>query len=62
MSDDPAIDEIRKIRREISQEFENDIRKLCEHLMEYQKQFSDRLVTSPADVAKARRSKDDEAA
>jgi hypothetical protein len=34
---DPLIDEIRQIRREISERFGNDVRRLAEHLREVQR-------------------------
>lgn len=47
MSDDPVLDEVRRVRREISQEHGNDTRRLVEHYLEYQKQFRDRLRPPP---------------
>lgn len=48
MSDDPVIDEVRRARKAISRAFNNDPKLLVEHLIEYQKQFEDRLVSAPA--------------
>jgi signal transduction protein with GAF and PtsI domain len=42
---DDAVEEVRAVRRAISKEFDHDHRKYLEHLLEYQKQFADRLVT-----------------
>ena len=41
---DPLIDEIRAIRKELSDRFDNDPIKLGQYLMELQKQYADRLV------------------
>ena len=46
--EDPIVDPIRKIREEISAEFGHDPDRLIEYLMEYQKQFKDRLVSHSA--------------
>jgi hypothetical protein len=50
---DPLIDEIRKIRRQISEEHGNDIRRLGEYLMKVQEQYADRLVRNPEEKANA---------
>ena len=39
MKPDPAIDEIRAVRREISAEFGHDPRRLMAHYVEYEKQL-----------------------
>ena len=44
---DPPIDEIRAIRARISRENGDDVRRLSEYLIEYQKQFADRLISTP---------------
>lgn len=44
---DPLIDEIRAIRARISHEHGDDVRRLGEYYMKYQKQFSSRLITTP---------------
>jgi hypothetical protein len=41
---DPAIDEIRAIRHEISARFDHDPRKLVEHYMQLQRRHADRLI------------------
>jgi len=41
---DPLIDEIRDVRRRISQRFDHDPRKLVEHYRQMQEQYQDRLV------------------
>lgn len=47
MSEDPGLTEVRRVRERISREHGNDVRKLAEFLMEYQKQFADRLIWAP---------------
>ncbi|MGH7213279.1 MAG: hypothetical protein ACREIT_00650 [Tepidisphaeraceae bacterium] len=42
---DPLIDEIRAIRRELSERFDNDVRKLCDYLQEQERKHPERLVT-----------------
>ncbi len=42
--DDPFIDEIRSIRKEISDGFGNDVGRLCEHLREIEREYPDRVV------------------
>jgi hypothetical protein len=44
---DPVIDEIREVRHQISASFDHDLAKLVAYLMQYQKQFKDRLVYIP---------------
>jgi hypothetical protein len=44
---DPLIDEVRRVKREISAEFDHDPAKLIAHLTEYQKQFVDRFADVP---------------
>jgi hypothetical protein len=47
---DPALDAIRKVRREISREFDNDPTRLVEHYMELQRRMQrTKLVQGPAD-------------
>jgi hypothetical protein len=41
---DDAVEEVRKIRRRISAQFDDDPVKLGEHYMEVQKRHADRLV------------------
>jgi len=53
MRQDPTIERVRQTRREISQEFGHDPRKLVEHYKKYQKRFSERLVTRPGARAMA---------
>lgn len=45
---DPLIDEIHAIRKKIWEEHGNDIGRVVEHYMEYQKQFADRLISPPS--------------
>ena len=49
MRPDPVIDEIRRVRHQISAEHDHDPRKLVEHYIEYQKRFGDRLVWRTAE-------------
>lgn len=44
---DPLVDEIRAIRARISREHGDDVRRLGEYFMEYQKQFADILIYTP---------------
>lgn len=44
---DPVIDEIREVRHQISASCDHDPAKLVAYLMEYQKQFRDRLLYDP---------------
>jgi len=44
---DPLIDEIYEIRKRISREHGDDIDRLVEHYMEYEKQFAGRLISTP---------------
>jgi hypothetical protein len=44
MPQDPIIKELRKIRREIEAESENDFQKYYEHLQQFQRKYRDRLV------------------
>jgi hypothetical protein len=48
---DPAIEEIRAVRRRISAQFDHDPDKLVAHYMELQKQYADRLIGSSKDSA-----------
>jgi hypothetical protein len=49
---DPLIDEIYEIRKQISQEHGDDLDRLLEHYAEYERQFSDRLISTPPVPAK----------
>jgi len=47
---DPALEAIRKVRREISREFDNDPARLIEHYMERQRDMrQSKLVQGPDD-------------
>ena len=48
--DDPVLEEIWAIRERLGERFGNDVRKLGEYYMEFQKQFADRLVPAPEDA------------
>jgi hypothetical protein len=52
---DPALEAIRKVRHEISREFDNDPARLVEHYMELQRriQRTTKLVQGPSDDAAA---------
>jgi len=43
---DPLIDEIRAIRKAISDQFGNDVDRLCDYLQDEQKKHPERLATS----------------
>ena len=47
MKDDPGLERTRKIRTIMSHEHENDVRRLGESLIEYQRQFAARLRWAP---------------
>jgi hypothetical protein len=47
MKPDPGLERTREVRRVISREHGNDVRRLGEYLMEYQTQFGDRLRWAP---------------
>ncbi|HEU4882406.1 MAG TPA: hypothetical protein VFT45_09185 [Longimicrobium sp.] len=44
---DDAVEEVRKIRKQISARFDHDPVKLVEHYMERQKRYGDRLIDKP---------------
>ena len=46
--DDPMIDEVRAIRRSISEQFGNDVDRLCDHLQKLERQHPERLVEPAA--------------
>ncbi len=45
---DPLIDEVRAIRRAISDQSGNDVDKLCDHLQELERQHPERMVEPAA--------------
>ena len=47
----PVIDEIREVRHRISASFDHDPAKLVAYLMQYQKQFHDRLLYIPDEIS-----------
>ena len=51
---DPLIDEVRRVKREISAEFDHDPAKLVARLTEYQKQFADRFAEAAQEDDKGR--------
>ena len=48
---DPVIDEIREVRHRISASCGHDPARLVEYLMQYQRQFRDRLLYDPLEGA-----------
>jgi len=53
---DPLIDEVRAIRKALSDQFDNDVGRLCDHLRRFEAQYEERLERPPAEEA-ARRPK-----
>lgn len=49
MQDDPALDRIREIRHQISQQFDHDPKKLVEHYIQLQERHKDRLLQMTQD-------------
>jgi len=43
---DPLIDEVRAIRRAISDQYGNDVDRLCDHLQELEREHGDWIVAS----------------
>ncbi len=41
---DPLIDEVRAIRKAISDQFDNDVERLCDYLQQGEQEHEDRLV------------------
>ena len=52
---DAIVEETRKIRQQIEQEFDHDTKKYLQHVYEAQKQHGDRLVRRQPKPAKRRR-------
>jgi hypothetical protein len=48
---DTVIDELREVRHQISASFGHDAAKLVAYLMQYQKQFHDRLLYVPDEIS-----------
>ena len=46
--EDPVVDEIRAVRRELTERFGDDVNALCDFLAEQEKQHEERLVNRPA--------------
>jgi hypothetical protein len=42
---DLLIDDVRRVRNDLSQRFNNDVAKLCEHLVEIEAEYASRVVT-----------------
>ena len=51
--DDAVLEEIWAIRERLGERFGNDVGKLGEYYMEFQKQFGNRLVPAPEDPCHA---------
>lgn len=51
---DDVVDEVQRVKREISAEFDHDPAKLIAFLTEYQKQFADRLSQPPSEDSRAK--------
>jgi hypothetical protein len=45
MSRDPIVEEVRRIRRQIEAECDNDPQKLYDHMIDVQRKYKDRLVS-----------------
>ena len=43
IASDPLIDEVRAIRRAISEQFGNDVDRLCDHLQKLERQHPERM-------------------
>ena len=41
---DPLIDEVREVRRALSETFQNDVEKLCDYLQRIEEQHQERVV------------------
>ena len=41
---DPLLDEVRAVRKSISDEFDNDVDRLCEDLRQIERQYASRIV------------------
>ncbi len=46
---DPLIDEVRSIRKAISDQFGNDVDRLCDHLQQLEQEHTDRLIQPSAE-------------
>ncbi len=44
MKEDPIIDEVRRVRRQISEKFDHDPKKLVEHYIKLQDRHKDRMI------------------
>ena len=47
---DPLIDEVRRVRKSLSDRFDNDVGKLCDYLQHIEEQQRDRLVDRARDL------------
>ncbi len=49
--DDPVIDEVRRVRHEISARFGHDTKALMDHYRELERKYADRILHEPAGLA-----------
>lgn len=52
---DPLIDEVRAVRKAISDQFDNDVDRLCDHLRQLEKRDAHRLVKPEPTTKKPRK-------
>ena len=52
---DPLIDEVRAIRRRLSERFDNDVKRLAEELRKQETLHKDRLVNPPTPEERSKR-------
>jgi hypothetical protein len=54
---DPIVEEIRAIRRQLSEEAGNDLHEICRRLREWEEKNPDRVIAPPASPKKSHRRK-----
>ncbi|NKC11149.1 MAG: hypothetical protein GKR94_02760 [Gammaproteobacteria bacterium] len=47
---DPLVDEVRDVRKALSETFDNDIKKLCDYLRRIEEQHQDRIIKPVQDL------------
>ncbi|MDQ3649775.1 MAG: hypothetical protein M3458_05740 [Acidobacteriota bacterium] len=52
MWEDEIVEEVRKVRKEIEEECDNDLRKIFARAIEVQKEYADKLVPAPLSLPK----------
>lgn len=52
---DPLIDEVRGVRRAISEAFDNDVEKLCDYLQQIEEQHQGRVIKPVQKLARGSR-------